>query len=317
MAGRSYTIGQVSRLSGISVRRLRFYADEGLLPPAGRTEGGYRVFSDEDLVRIGVIRALRDAGIGLEAIRSVLAEKSSIRDVLELRLREIDLQIAAQRRLASALRLALRSPEPTNDDLRRVWTMANLSTVEHRAVLERFFDKVADDPRIPAKWKGWMLEMSELDLPEEPTGEQVDAWVELQRLMTDEAFVESLRENAKDTNMRGLDMKIWQGVQDSLLAKAKEAVARGESPTSPSGMAVGEEFLTGWARATATEPDAEYLEQMRRRYLIHKPRMRRYWDLIEALGGLKNLRQRRQEGWDNKAEWDWIGQCYRARLAKN
>ncbi len=317
MTQRSYTIGQVARLSGVSVRKLRFYADEGLLPPAGRTGSGYRVFSDEDLVRIELIRALRDAGVSLSSIRSVLAERSSIRDVLELRLREIDIQIAAQRRLASALRLALRSTQPTNDDLRRVWTMANLSTTERRAVLERFFDKVSDDPRIPAKWKGWMLEMSDLDLPEEPTGEQIDAWVELQRLMSDEAFIESLRENAKDTNMRGLDMAIWQSVQDSLLAKAKDAVARKESPTSPVGMAVGEEFLAGWARATGTEPDAAYIEQMRRRYLIHKPRMSKYWDLIETLGGLKNLRQRRQEGWDNKAEWDWIGQCYRARLARD
>lgn len=195
--------------------------------------------------------------------------------------------------------------------------MANLSISERRGVLERFFDKVADDPRIPEKWKGWMLDMSELDLSEEPSTEQIDAWIELQGLMADPSFVESLRENAKDTNMRGLDMAIWQGVQDSLLVKAKDAVARKESPTSPAGDAVGEEFLVGWARATGTEPDADYYEQMRRRYLIHKPNMKKYWDLIEVLGGLKNLRERRKEGWENKAEWDWIGQCYRARLMQN
>ncbi len=317
MAGRSYTIGQVSRLSGISVRRLRFYADEGLLPPAGRTESGYRVFSDEDLVRIGLIRALREAGIGLAAIRAVLAERSSIRDVLDLRLEEIETQIASQRRLAAALRVALRSPAPTNDDLRRVWTMANLSISERRGVLERFFDKVADDPRISAKWKGWMLEMSELDLSEQPTTEQVDAWIELQALMADPAFIESLRENARDNNMRGLDMKIWQDVQDSLLAKAKAAVARGDSPTSAAGVEAGEEYLAGWARATGVEPDAAFRETMRRRTHVHKPNMKKYWHLIEVLGGLKNLRQRRQESWDNKAEWQWLGQCWGERLTQS
>lgn len=109
MTSRNYTIGQVARLTGIPVKRLRFYADEGLIPPAGRTEGGYRVFTDEDVVRIGLVRSLRDAGVGLDAIRDLLSRRTSLKDVLALRLEEVETQIVAHRRVASGS-IELRRP---------------------------------------------------------------------------------------------------------------------------------------------------------------------------------------------------------------
>ena len=45
MNATTYSIGGISALSGISVRRIRFYSDKGLLPPAARTAAGYRIYS--------------------------------------------------------------------------------------------------------------------------------------------------------------------------------------------------------------------------------------------------------------------------------
>jgi DNA-binding transcriptional MerR regulator len=127
MKHRTYTIGEASRLSGLSVRRLRFYSDEGLLPPAARTQSGYRIYSEQDLVRLDLIRCLRDAGLGLDAIRDVLARELSLTDALRLRLKTLEAEIASQRRVAAVLRAALPSPELTEADLRRFWTMTKLS----------------------------------------------------------------------------------------------------------------------------------------------------------------------------------------------
>jgi hypothetical protein len=63
-----YTIGELARISSVTVRRIRFYSDEGLLPPLTRTSGNYRVYSDDDVARLQLIRALREAGVGLDAI---------------------------------------------------------------------------------------------------------------------------------------------------------------------------------------------------------------------------------------------------------
>jgi len=89
MKHRTYSIGEASRLSGVSVRRLRFYSDKGLLPPAGRTESGYRVFTDSELIRLDLIRCLRDAGLGLDAIREVLSHELSLKEALRLYFRRV------------------------------------------------------------------------------------------------------------------------------------------------------------------------------------------------------------------------------------
>jgi DNA-binding transcriptional MerR regulator len=141
MKHRTYSIGEASRLSGVSVRRLRFYSDKGLLPPARRTESGYRVFTDSELVRLDLIRCLRGAGLGLDAIREVLTHELSLTEALRLRLAALEAEIAAQRRVASTLRAALRSPDLTEADLRRFWSMTKLSRAERRGVIERFYEQ--------------------------------------------------------------------------------------------------------------------------------------------------------------------------------
>jgi DNA-binding transcriptional MerR regulator len=90
MTQRTYSIGEAARLSGMSVRKLRFYSDQGLLPPAGRTASGYRVFTDDELVRLDLIRCLRDAGLGLDAIREVLTKELSLVEALKLRLETLE-----------------------------------------------------------------------------------------------------------------------------------------------------------------------------------------------------------------------------------
>lgn len=308
MTERNYTIGQVSRLSGISVRRLRFYADEGMLPPAGRTAGGYRVFTDADLVRIDLIRALREAGIGLPAIREVLSRRKSMADVLALRLAEIEAQIGAQRRVAAALKAALRSGEPTNDDLRRIWTMTNLSTAECHAAIEGFIAEVAKDRDIDPGWAQWAARMSKPELPDEPSAEQIDAWIELRGLLNDPKFIQDMRENARDSYARPFDTKIFQEVQDSLLPRARQALADGVKPQSELGLGIGREFYEGWARAHRIEPDAEYWGRMKRKEFAHKAKTRRYWDLVHTIGGLRNKSE-------PDPAWLWIGDASKHFLA--
>ena len=215
MTQRTYSIGEAARLSGMSVRKLRFYSDQGLLPPAGRTASGYRVFTDDELVRLDLIRCLRDAGLGLDAIREVLTKELSLVEALKLRLETLEAEIAAQRRVASALRAALRSPQLTEADLRRFLTMTQLSRAERRNVVERFFEKVSDGINIDRKWIRQMIETSVPELPDDPTPEQCDAWIELSQMLNDPTLVANMRANAEDVwNHHVLDLAAWQQAND-------------------------------------------------------------------------------------------------------
>ncbi|MCJ2056644.1 MerR family transcriptional regulator [Methylobacterium sp. J-048] len=64
-------IGELARRTGVSVRMLRFYEQEGLLRPP-RRESGQRDYSDDDARQVRRIRALNTAGLTLRAIRIVL-----------------------------------------------------------------------------------------------------------------------------------------------------------------------------------------------------------------------------------------------------
>jgi hypothetical protein len=62
------TIGQLARRTGLSVKTIRWYSDQGLVPPAGRTAAGYRLSGVEALARLELVRTLRRLGIDLRTI---------------------------------------------------------------------------------------------------------------------------------------------------------------------------------------------------------------------------------------------------------
>ncbi|MEV0281176.1 HEAT repeat domain-containing protein [Streptomyces sp. NPDC050610] len=65
-------IGDVARRSGVSARMLRHYESLGLVRPTGRTEGGYREYSGEDIRRIFHIESLRSLGLSLREVGRAL-----------------------------------------------------------------------------------------------------------------------------------------------------------------------------------------------------------------------------------------------------
>jgi DNA-binding transcriptional MerR regulator len=67
-----FRIGEVAKLTGLSVKTIRFYCDQGLLLPSGRSEGGYRLFSADSLAELGIIRALRAMDVSISELARIL-----------------------------------------------------------------------------------------------------------------------------------------------------------------------------------------------------------------------------------------------------
>ena len=70
-----YTTGEMAKLCGITVRTVQFYDQRGILIPAALTEGGRRLYSEEDLKRMKIICFLRDTGLSLDSIGRLLKEE--------------------------------------------------------------------------------------------------------------------------------------------------------------------------------------------------------------------------------------------------
>lgn len=81
-------IGAVARRSGLTVKTIRFYCDEGLIQPSSRSEGGYRLFDEAVFSELTLIRTLRAMEIPLQDVRQILdARRSGVCTCRELNTR--------------------------------------------------------------------------------------------------------------------------------------------------------------------------------------------------------------------------------------
>ena len=65
-------IGEFAEKSGLSLRTIRHYDEVGLLKPSGRSEGGFRLYSQDDLSRLLLIRRMKPLGYSLDEMTALL-----------------------------------------------------------------------------------------------------------------------------------------------------------------------------------------------------------------------------------------------------
>ena len=69
-----YTTGEIAKRCGVTVRTVQYYDTRGILIPSELTEGGRRLYSENDLKRMKIICFLRDLGLPIDSISKMLAE---------------------------------------------------------------------------------------------------------------------------------------------------------------------------------------------------------------------------------------------------
>ena len=289
--GLRLTIGQLARRTGLSVKTIRWYSDQGLVPPTGRTAAGYRLYGGEALARLELVRTLRRLGIDLRTIERVLAREVGLAEVAATHAEALDAEIRGLRLRRAVLRIvAERGGSPEEVD--RMHELARLSEEERRHIITDFFDDVFGGLSIEPGFENRMRSVMP-DLPDEPSGEQIDAWIELAHLVGDDGFRRRIRQMAeehsaaveRDEQPGGGAEATQTGV--ALVAdKAGAALAGGIDPASAEGQAVLGELLAGWAAANGTTDAAEF----RARLLTNLEtgtdrRAERYWQLLGIING--------------------------------
>ena len=82
-----YTTGEIAKLCGVSVRTVQYYDTRNILVPSELSEGGRRLYSEEDVKRLKIICFLRDAGISIQNIGELLSEENP-REVIAVLIEE-------------------------------------------------------------------------------------------------------------------------------------------------------------------------------------------------------------------------------------
>ena len=135
-------IGELAQRTGLTVRTLHHYDEIGLLTPSRRTEAGYRLYGEQDVVRLTQIRSLRQMGWSLDKIRGFLARPDlRVLEIIDLHLTRLRERLELQQSLCDRLeRVAqhLRTMDTASvEDL--------LKTIEVMTMYEKYYSPEQTD----------------------------------------------------------------------------------------------------------------------------------------------------------------------------
>lgn len=295
------TIGQLAKRSGVSVRTLRFYADSGVLPEAGRTESGYRVFAEEAVARARLIRTLRELGVGLADIKRVVAAEATLAEVAATHANAIDAQIRTLRLQRAVLRAVARST--TDKELELMTDLTTLTAAERRRILDDYLDAVFGEQQSEVAER---MRVGAPELPDDPTADQVAAWVEVAELLRDPDFIASSRRMAERALADGPAPDVSQfELGKAVGEQAGAALRAGIEPDSEQALAV----IEALEKLIPGEPEdrnaaAERIEAFSDR------RVARYWELVAIVNGWPGTPEQEPGGLFDA--WDWYARALRA-----
>lgn len=135
-------------------------------------------------------------------------------------------------------------------------------------------------------------------MPENPTPEQLDAWIELSELIADPTFIENLRYNAQGVWGK-FDLPKMKEAETAAVTAARDAIAKGISPGSEEAGAMIETYAKAMAAALGKPFGAITKQRMYGHFERHDERASRYWELVGILRSWPASQTR-------VAEWKWI-----------
>ncbi|MFF4141356.1 MerR family transcriptional regulator [Streptomyces sp. NPDC001698] len=294
------TIGELARVTGLTVRTIRYWSDEGALPPVARSTGGYRLYDAASVARLELIRTLRELGLGLADVRRVLAGERTVAEVAAAHVAALDAQIRSLKVTRAVLSTVARRGSSA-EEMTLMNKLARLSAAERRRIMEEFVEEMfhgldTADPEIRER-----MRRTAMDLPEDPTPEQVDAWVELAELVRDPEFRTQMRRAAEfNAADRGHETPAGASMWfvKRLVQLAGQALERGLAPEAPDADEVLDDLLG----------NADHAAVLARLEASHNTRLARYRELLATLKGTSAPTY--------ETEFAWVIAALRARASR-
>jgi DNA-binding transcriptional MerR regulator len=275
-----FTIGQLARRTGLTVRTIRFWSDEGVLPPTDRSEGGYRLYDAVAVARLELVRTLRELGLGLDDVRRVLREQVTVSQVAQAHVRALDLEIRTLRLRRAVLRTVTKRGS-TTEEMKLMHELAKLSARERQQLIDEFVDKAfaGIDPNAPGAGIAQAMRQMPAELPDDPTAEQVDAWVELAELVRDPTFAERVRQMAVTGAGQGRARPEDAADPKLVVEHTGPALRAGIAPESAEGKAVLDRIVP------ADTPSDKRARLRANLETFTDRRVERYWQLMGVING--------------------------------
>jgi excisionase family DNA binding protein len=280
VTGDTLGIGDLAQRTGVPVRTIRFYCDEGLLEPV-RSAGGHRRFDRAAVDRLNLVRRLRGLGLGLRSITGVLAGERSLADAVAAERVALDREVATLAWRRSVLR-AVEESAPADRAARLELLSAVQDGYSAQETLVRLWRPMTSAPIAPDTVR-MFLAIGAPPPPELPTPAQVVAYAELVLLAADRALAADLRASTLIDHDRIADLGSLHVAVGAACELAFPQVAAGAGPEPGPAL---DQFVAAHATALGTGDSPEFRRALNRRTAADRqPRLRRYWHLAGEITG--------------------------------
>lgn len=272
--GALVSIGELARRTGIAVRTIRFYCDEGIVE-VRRSSGGHRMFDgDTATERLLLVRRLRALGLGLGSITDVLHGNRSIAEAIAAESARLDIEFRSLAWRRASLR-AIDTAVPTQ----RAERLALLATAQdggaaHECLVRFWRRTLAPIPRREVDaWVCWNVP----EPPADPTVDEVVAYAELAALAADPEVNSAVRQqlwrNQPELIRDPLGLYVEMG---DVMVDVVARVSEGVRPRSGSEL---DRFVTAHASARGKRDSPSFRQQLLIDATDTDHRIRRYWTL--------------------------------------
>ena len=273
------SIGALARGAGVSVQTLRHYDRLGLLRPARATAAGYRLYGDAERTRLDVIRSLRALDFDLETIGRLLRGATDMRDAAALQLRALDVEARLVERRRAILRTLLRG-RATHERLARLQALTAFERRDREAFLARELrDRLAAPTSSP--FSDWIVDSASVDLPDDPTADQVEAWLELAELVSDREFLARFR--SPTGGGAPIGKPDLQRLMTRVYVPAAAAARAGVNPARPRARRLANAWVKAWTRTpgrVTRDRLVRFLDDYERNRDVQAER---FWQLLAVL----------------------------------
>ncbi|MDN3258704.1 MerR family transcriptional regulator [Streptomyces sp. CSDS2] len=274
------SIGDLAARARTTVKTIRFYSDQGLLPEAARSSGGHRRYGPDALARLRTIRSLRALDVPVPEIKRVLesGDGNESGDGLEAlvarRLDDIGGQLAALRWREAALR-ALRDCEPGRL-AEHLELIGAVSVPPDTAAIAHYWRRLLPT-RLSARLRTAITEAAVPQPPADPTPDQVLAFARVHALAT--AATDHCLAGHRPVTETHPDL-LYDGLYEAHRL-VESAVRAGRVPGPGEALDC---YAAAYARAAGTRDTPAFRQELAARLTAaDHPVMRRYWHLAGTL----------------------------------
>ncbi|TDD80874.1 MerR family transcriptional regulator [Actinomadura darangshiensis] len=285
MDGRGrYSIGELARISGVTVKAVRFYSERGLVPEAGRTAAGHRRYGAAAVERLGLVRTLRELGIDLAAIQTILDKRIPAAQVAAAHAEAVAVQMRVLRLRYAVLSAAARRGA-TTEEMDLMHRLALMSAAERDRLVADFLDSTFGDPDTAPLSRVLHRSLSP-ELPDDPTSEQLEAWVELAELTQDPGFRSLMRGLFTDSAVHDAPAPPRKHIVARVVEAVGPLMAAGDAVDSTEAARAVEEIVGAYADLHGRPDDAALRNSLAAHLAAaNDPRRERYEELLSIING--------------------------------